>query len=143
MFQGATRLRLCEECKNGYGSCDLFDDYTLSVRKVSVPYLRSKNAVLETEEDWQQVDDEFDDCWDYFCIDSLVVFAPGSVSQDPFWLIRIIEKDCIANSEDLDCYGNKIVRGKRYLKGHFVERMHSGKNSILYKQSKMVTYFYK
>ena len=56
MFQGATRLRLCEECKNGYGSCDLFDDYALSVRKVSVPYLRSKNAVLETEEDWQQVD---------------------------------------------------------------------------------------
>ena len=43
---------LCEECKDDYGSCDLFYDYNLSVSKVSVPYLQNKNAVLEAEEDW-------------------------------------------------------------------------------------------
>ena len=31
VFWGATRLSLCEEYKNDYGSCELFDDYTLSV----------------------------------------------------------------------------------------------------------------
>ena len=29
VFWGATRLSLCEECKNDYGWCDLFDKNTL------------------------------------------------------------------------------------------------------------------
>lgn len=118
VFQGATKLCLCEECKNDYGSCDLFHDYTLSVREVSVPYLHRKNAVLEAEEDWQQVDDQCDHYWDFLSIDSVVAVAPDSGSQDLFWLIRIIEINYV------------LLPGQRYLEGHFLERMHSDKNSI-------------
>ena len=53
--------------------------------------------VLEVEEDWQQVDDNCDnvddncdDYWHSFSINSVVAVAPDSVSQDPFWLIRIV-----------------------------------------------------
>ena len=34
------------------------------------------------------------------------------IHQYPYWLIRIIENNCITNSEDLGSYGNKIVPGQ-------------------------------
>ena len=116
VFQGRTRLCLCEEWKNDYGSCDLLDDYTFSAWKVSVPYLQSKNAVFDAEEDWQKVDNECDHYWDFLF---RVTVAPDSGSQDPVWLIRIKVNNCIAYSEGLDSYGNKIDAGQWYLKGHF------------------------
>ena len=61
-----------------------------------MPYLQRKNAVLEAEEDWQQVDDQCDHYWDFLSIDSVVTVAPDSGSQDLFWLIRIIENNCVA-----------------------------------------------
>ena len=80
------------ECTNDYGSRDLFYDYGLCVLKVSVPYLQNKNAVLEAEEDWQQVDDQYDNYWDFLSINSVMAVAPDSGSQDSFWLIRIKEQ---------------------------------------------------
>ena len=118
------------ECRNDYASCDLFDDYSLSVCKVSVPYLQIKNAVLEAEEDWQQVYDECNDYSDFLSIDSIVAVAADSGSQDPFWWIGIIEKNCIANSQEPDCYGNKIVPGQRYLRGHYLEEYIKTKTSF-------------
>ena len=41
------------------------------------------------------------------------------IHQYPYCLIRIIENNCITNSEDLGSYGNKIVPGQWYLKWHF------------------------
>ena len=100
-----------------------------------MPYLRCKNVVLEAEED------ECHDYWDFLSVDSVVTVASDSGSQDPFWLIRIIENNCIANSEDPDSYGNKIIPGQQNLKGYFSERMHSDKNFILYNIDSYVTFY--
>ena len=89
-----------------------------------MPYLQSKNAVFDAEEDWQKVDNECDHYWDFLF---RVTVAPDSGSQDPFWLIRIKVNNCIAYSEGLDSYGNKIDAGQWYLKGHFLETMNSDK----------------
>ena len=36
-----------------------------------------------------------------------------------------------------------MIAGERFLKGHFLERLHNEKNFVLFKISKLVTYFYK
>ena len=130
LVPGATRLCLCKEYVNDYRSCDHFDDYGLNVLKVSVPYFQSKNAVLEAEEDRQQVDDESDNYWDFLSINSIVAVALDSGSQDSFWLIRIKENNSIASSKDPDSYGNEIVLGQRYFKWHFWKECIATKTSF-------------
>ena len=43
----------------------------------------------------------------------------SSLSEEPFWLIRINKDSFIANSEDPDSYGYKIVPRQRTKKGIF------------------------
>ena len=71
-----------------------------------------------------------------------IFWVLGSGSQDPFWLIKIIKNNCIANSEDPDSYGNIITPGQRKLKGYFWERMHRDKNFSLYNIVSYVTFYH-
>ena len=77
------------------------------------------------------------------CPDTIVAVAAAENSIDTIWLIKVIDNACIANECAIDDYQNKIIPGGRYLKGHFLERLHTDKDGIVYKVSKLLTFFYK
>ena len=57
--------------------------------------------------------------------------------------IKVKEIDCINLKDDVDDYSHVIPAGMTYIKGNFLERMESKKNSSTFKISKKCTFFYK
>ena len=74
---------------------------------------------------------------------SFVAVAPDADAPDPVWFIKVTDNDSTAGPTEEDDYGNRILMGLRFLKGHFLERLHCEKNCVLFKLSKLATFFYR
>ena len=117
---------------------------------MSKPLLRSDVPSSDNESDDDENDDgEIDvDNWDFLSPDSVVAVAPddeddGDNDQDPIWLIKIVENNCVSDSLEVDSYGNQILARTRFLKGRFLEKQYDEKKYILFKLSNRITFFYK
>ena len=142
IFSGIPPDYVCDTCKEDYGSCDLFSTYSLTVLKYNKPYLRS-GIVAETEGDDKDEDDEESDRqWEFLFNESIVAVANDSLREN-LWFIKIIDNNCIVDKPEPDSYGNVIINGVCFLKGHFLECVHEEKGHILYKLSNRVTNFYR
>ena len=51
--------------------------------------------------------------------------------------------NCVLNNKESDSYGNVVVPGVRFLKGHFLEKLYDQKNHVLFKKSPKITFFYR
>ena len=149
-FLAASRLCVCDICKYDYGSCELFKKLSLTSRYYEPPCLRSAFNEDDDDDDDDDHDDDGDEIdeeerdgyWDILCPNSFVAVANDSC-RDSVWFIQIIDNNCIVDKPEPDSYGQVVINGVRFLKGNFLEKVHDGKDHIVYKKSDLVTYFYK
>ena len=142
IFKASSRLCIYEQCKEYYGSCDSFTDYSLQVMKYNQPYLRSK-ITADGDEDEEEINDDEEDgngLWEFLTVDSVVAVANKS-TQDPVWFIKIKSNNCVEEEIVYDSYQNAIIPGVRFLKGHFLERSDIYKDYMVFKESKLETFF--
>lgn len=114
--KASPRLCICKKCQTEYGSCELFEEYPLICHQLNKAHLRSDNLPMTTSKD-----NENDD---FILLDSFVAVAADSGSIDTVWFIHIVDK-CTSDGTDVDDYGHGIPHGVKYLKGHFLERIHT------------------
>ena len=111
-FRASPRLCICKACKEEYGSCSLFESYSQTVLKYNKPFLRSND---DTEVDFEEIERE----WDFLPNETIVAVANES-KHDNVWFIQIVDNNCVLNNKESDSYGNVVVPGVRFLKGHFL-----------------------
>ena len=136
VFWAAPRLCICESCQNDYGTCQLFNEYSLTIMDYQLPFLRSQPG------ESTEPDDKSDESWDFLGNNSIVAIANNSM-VDNLWFVLIIDNNCIVGEPEADDYGHIILNGVRFIKGNFLEKQHDEKDHILYSVSNKVTYFYK
>ena len=82
--------------------------------------------------------------YDFIFPQMYVAVAADDNSLDPMWFIKVLEVDCCGNGKDGDDYGNIILVGVNFIKGHFMERsVFLNSKYQAYKLSRKVTFFYK
>ena len=140
-FRAAPRLCMCLSCVEDYGSCALFDDYSIKYSHVGNVVARSTVLPPDVPESGATgTDFVFPDTY------VAVISQTGDEGQmrgDKFWLIHVVEVNLVAEENMTDSYNHTIHEGYSYISGHFLERLHDGKNSTIYKEDERVTFFYK
>ena len=122
VFSAVPYLCTCDECLLvDYGSCDLFSNYKIDIHQLREVSLRSLDAEATEATD------------DFFLPESIVAVAESSV--DTVCFIKINDID-ITNDLIRDSYGNCVLAGQHYLKGHFLEKDNMVKNGYIYKINK-------
>ena len=137
-FKAAPRLCMCDLCMNEYGSCQLFESYSLRVQDLHQPNLRS------VEEPQPEVVGE-ETVNDFILPDTIVAVAAPKKSIDTVWFIRVVEVNRVRETMEVDSYGHQIPAGMVHLSGHFLERddRYSSKKATVFSISRETTYFYK
>lgn len=141
-IRAATRLCLCNLCKEDYGSCQLFSEHQLTSYNLNQVFLRSNNQT-STEDEIDLADEDEIYMNNFVTPESYVAVAADKKSPDTVWFIKVIEADCESATDEEDDYGNIIPKGATYFKGNFLERVNETIKLEVYKLSKKTTYFYK
>ena len=142
-FKASKRICICDKCKDQFGSCEQFAEYSLNVNQLNRIHLRSSNADVSMEEPTADEEDGESNIIDFLPENSFVAVAAGNNSIDTVWFVKIIDSDCLSDGSCVDDYGNAIGQGVTYLKGHFLEKIDEKNDHKLYKLSKKQTFFYK
>lgn len=160
-MKAAKRICVCEKCKESFGTCENFIDYTLSVQELNKIHLRSSKALpvsqtkqVDSDESGSDSDDEDDvvenedksdsqTAHDFICPDSIVAVAADERSADTIWFIKVLENECVECVDVKDDYENVVVRGESFFKGHFLEMIKEKKSHKVFKLSSKITFFYK
>ena len=95
VFWAAPRLCICESCQNDYGTCQLFNEYSLTIMDYQFPFLRSQPG------ESTEPDDKSDESWDFLGNNSIVAIANNSV-VDNLWFVQIIDNNCIVGEPEAD-----------------------------------------
>ena len=138
-FWAAPRICMCEQCICDYGSCELFQEYTITYSKVGNVTTRS------TQKEPTTAADEDTSMTDFICVDTFVAVRPDEGRNEKFWVIRVAETDCVADENTVDDHGVRIPCGQPYIKGYSLESTppYTNKSHHFFKLSKKSTFFYK
>ena len=132
---------MCEECKQDYGSCNLFSSYDLKTFELKKIFLRSEVLPAPTSSD----DQEEIVPSDFLLPDTYCAVAPdpeNNPTNDSVWFIKV--KDIFfAKVAVTDDYDHTIPAGSDYIQGQFMEKIDSNAKGDIYKLTKKKTYFYK
>ena len=114
IIRASPRLYMCSACKEEFGSCSLFQEYTLVVQSLNKISTRS---ILYQEEIVKSciVDD-------FIAKGCVVAVATEDKSPDTVWFIIINSVENCFKSEMVDDYGNTIPPKQNYISGRFLER---------------------
>ena len=120
-FKTPKRICICDKCKDRFGSCEQFSEYSFNVKQLNKIHLCSSNADVSGK----CTDDEEHNessVIDFLGEDSFIAFTAGSNSIDTVWFVGVIDNDYLSDGSCVDDYGNAVGQGVRYLKGHFLEK---------------------
>ena len=135
IIRATSRICICDLCKVDYGSCKLFQDYTLQVQILKETLLRSSCMESNTSER------NTDKC-DFLMPESICAVAADQQSSDTVWFIKI-EGESITKEEICDDYGVKVGLGQKYLYGKFLEKEGTCRGGQKFKLMRKTTFFYK
>ena len=141
-FKAASYLCMCEECKQEYGSCDLFSSYDLKTFELKKIFLRSDVLPAPTSSD-----DNHEEIFpsDFLLPDTYCAVAPdleSNPTNDSVWFIKV--KDTFTAKVSMtDDYDHTIPVGSDYIEGQFMEKIDSNTKGYIYKLTKKKTFFYK
>lgn len=116
-FKAAKRICVCTQCNESFGSCN--------------------NFIYSADDNDEQT------AIDFIAPNSFVAVAAHEKSVDTLWFIKVIENECIESIDKQDDYGNVILRGTSFIKGHFQEKSEEKSIHQIYKLSAQKTIFYK
>ena len=145
-FKALSRICICAVCELDYGLCASFHEYSLVHMNYDRPCLRSDvgDNIVNDEAEFEPDEEHGErDSSDFLSVGWVVALANQESLRDSVWFIKIAEINCVADELASDSYGNKILLGIPFLKGHFLERSTTGKDNTIYKVSKLLTYFYR
>ena len=133
-FKAAPRLCICNECRNEYGSCSLFEEYLLTVTQLKTTSLSS--SIIE------EPTTASDEAASFLVTDSICAEAADSLIET-VWFIQIVNEEKVSPNDLCYEYGIAIPAGHPYLEGRFLERNGSHRKGHKFKLSNKKTFFYK
>ena len=137
-FLASTRLCICDECSQEYGSCNLFKSFELHCETIREIPLRSDVTPPQSDELGNEENDGF------ILADSYLALAADSTDVDALWYVKVLEVNQCSDKNEVDGYCNEIPKGVTYFVGNFLVRDHRGKRCTYFNlETDKKTYFYK
>jgi hypothetical protein len=104
-IRAASRLCICDLCKESYGSCALFEDFDLDVNYLKTTILRSDVS------DQDHVISE-----ELVIPESVCAVAASESSHESVWFLRIESEEEVVTEDLVDDYGHNITKGENISK---------------------------
>ena len=114
ILKAAKRLCICNQCKESYGSCNLFELYQLNVDLLKETTLRSnieRDAITSVG---SYVND-------FLHVNSICAIAADNTSYETVWIVKIIEEATV-DKEIREDYGVTVIEGETIVEGYFLEK---------------------
>lgn len=138
-FKAASRICMCSSCAIEYGSCSIFEEFSLSTQIITIPCLRSHIPPSNTINDLPEDEDETNS---FILPNSIVAVAASPSSFDTIWFVHVQEAYVTYGEASQDDYGHIIPPGTFFHTGKFYERCNTTKTGTIYNLSKKMTFFY-
>ena len=119
-IRAAEHLCICDQCKNDYGTGDLFTDYTQVVQTFNKINRRSNYDENEKNEEHVKAPDDF------LLPGSVCALAATNNSVDTLWFVQI-KGEFESTTSVSDDYGHIVTPGQKYMLGHFLEQVSDNK----------------
>ena len=116
---------MCQLCKNGCGSCQVFKEYTQNVHRIKKIDLRSNYDGCD-ESRSKNTDSEDEDLSNEFLELSNICAIIPEHSVD--WFIKIIG-EFESTADVTDDYRHKVISGQKYMLGHFLQKVNDSMTS--------------
>eukprot|EP00794_Sanderia_malayensis_P020851 gene20851-22896_t len=136
--KAASRLCICSQCKESYGSCDLFSEHELVVRQLNNVSLRSGSVEVNPEDSVARKGKANE----YLLPGSVGAIAAGDTSSDTVWFINVT-KQSEATDVVTDDYGFTVQPGQQFIEGHFIELINTSSKGRFYISASKTAFFFK
>jgi hypothetical protein len=145
ILRAAPRICLCEKCKETYGSCSLFESYSLKLLNLKGNTLRSQiknldNNLSESESDGEDAN-EVEVVNEFLLPGSVCAIAATEKSSDTVWFLKIVQQS-VAEQNLYDGHGHCILEGNSYIEGKYLEYDGENRKVKLYKEIDQMVYCY-
>ena len=107
-FKPSKRICICDKCKDRFGSCEQFSEYSLNVKQLNKIHLHSSNADVSGKH--ADEEDNESSIINFLAEDSFIAVAAGNNSIDTVWFAKVIDNNCLGDGSCVDDYGNAVPK---------------------------------